>query len=77
MTRYQFEGSFRDSTWSTLPSPEDVRRSVTAAIAGSSTAVFAITIERVEVTSLGSDLPSWMPGGYPEAHVVVEWQVEQ
>ncbi len=75
MTSYQFDGVFRDTSWQGLPSPEEVKVSIERAIRGATPQVFAIEIDRIDVTSLNADLPAAMPHGWPSADVIVNWEV--
>lgn len=75
MASYQFDGVFRDTSWTGLPSPDDVRASVKRAIRGATPQVFAIEVSRIEVTTFSDDLPTTNPQGWPRADVVVNWEV--
>ena len=70
-----FDGEFRDSSWTDLPSPDEVKASVTRAITKSSSNVFEVKVERVEVTAFKDPLPEFIPAGYISASVVVRWDV--
>ncbi len=73
---YQFDGEFMDSSWATLPSPEEVKVSVIRAIAESSPQVFKITVDRVDVTVMNDPVPEFIPAGFITANVVVRWDVD-
>lgn len=75
MASYQFDGIFRDTSWTELPSPEDVRTSVERAIRGATSQVFAIEVSRIDVTTFSDDLPTTNPQGWPWADVLVNWEV--
>ncbi len=73
---YQFDGEFMDSSWTGLPSPDEVKASVVRAITKSSTSVFKVKVERVEVTAFEDPLPEFIPAGHISADVVVRWEVD-
>ena len=75
MATYQFDGIFRDTSWTELPSPEDVKASVERAIRGATPQVFAIEVSRINVTTLEAKLPQTNPQGWPWADVLVNWEV--
>ena len=75
MTSYQFDGVFRDTSWTHLPSPDEVKVSVQRAIRGANPQVFAVEIDRIDVTIYNADLPQKMAAGWPKADVIVNWRV--
>ena len=75
MTKYQFDGVFRDTSWTHLPLPDEVKASVERAIRGATPQVFAVEIGRIDVTTFDDDLPAKMAQGQPSAHVIVSWGV--
>jgi hypothetical protein len=77
MGKYQFEGTFRDASWTELPSPEEVKESVARAIGEAHSQVFGIQITKVDVSDVISRFPERLAGGYPEADVVVRWETEE
>lgn len=75
MASYQFDGIFRDTSWTKLPSPENVEASVKRAIRGATPQVFKIEISRTDVTSFNADVPAAIGIGWPRAYILVNWTV--
>jgi len=73
---YQFDGEFMDSSWIDLPSPDEVKASVTRAIAESNPQVFKISVDRADVSVFNDPLPGFIEAGYIKSHVVVRWDVK-
>jgi len=74
MGEYQFEGTFRDASWTELPSPEEVKESVAKAISEAHAQVFGTEVTKIDVSDVGNRLPGRLAGGYPQADVVVTWE---
>ena len=74
---YQFDGKFFDLAWTELPSPDEVKVSVTKAIAGSSPQVFGIEVDRADVTTFEDHFLGFIPAGWISADVVVRWDVDE
>ena len=72
--KYQFDGEFIDSSWTELPSPEEIKESVTRAITEANTNVFQIRVSRVDITMLGKPIPAFIPARPIVANVVVSWE---
>lgn len=77
MTRYQFDGDFYSTAWTSLPTEDEVKEELARAISESAQgSVFGMEVGRVDVQGYDDDFPRFRPSSGPVAHVVVSWSVE-